>query len=241
MWLWYNLRTKFSLLSFKFVDFPDHPRNQDGEIVEWFARQKTYILQYRKYIKLVKDYYRENLNQDPTSHKERLLTIQLFFNYCAYFLTTAIRVNTLYRTYALLDIADVNIEYYYPHGFIKNYKQEWIKISNFKNTLQWINKANEEQCRWIWDFLKKNSSKNKQDPKNENFHLYFWIAPCEFANNEERYLYIFTAIHVVFQDEDGKQTLKSMKKLWLQKERRRIAKKYKGNKVSKNKINEDIS
>ncbi|MCO6559959.1 MAG: hypothetical protein J6574_02490 [Gilliamella sp.] len=229
--LWYKLRTIYQN-HIILPAFTDNPTNQDGKSIDWLPKHKRYITQYRKYIDIVICYFFENQIQNPTSHKERLDSIQLMFNYLAYHETTRIRIDTFYKCYAF-DLTNINLEYFYPNDLIECYKKDWIKIYNSKNTLNWINKSNEEQCRWIWEFLQKEHSITiLQHKKNYRLNQNFCFNFFEFTNNEERYLAIFTAIYTAPKDGITDKLLKTMKKLWLQKERR-SSNRAKNNKILK--------
>ncbi|MCO6552065.1 MAG: hypothetical protein J6563_03735 [Gilliamella sp.] len=71
-----------------------------------------------------------------------------------------------------------------------------------------------------------------QHKKNYRLNQNFCFNFFEFTNNEERYLAIFTAIYTAPKDGITDKLLKTMKKLWLQKERR-SSNRAKNNKILK--------
>ncbi len=99
----------------------------------------------------------------------------------------------------------------WQHQLIEQLKQDWIYICDDRKYFAWLNKDNDEQCRWGLDYIHSYG-------RNEDLHDVPSTYGIQAVNTGERYLLIYATFHCWRSSKEAKKLFShNFNKAWNQK------------------------
>lgn len=111
-------------------------------------------------------------------------------------------------------------------GFLNKGRKAWEKIYSSPEIFKWLDKDDEPQCRWVWEYIKKSQAPyaDKSSGIDENHHGSKKKAPSlhlKPLSHHERYLAIYASYDLWDTHKDTRKLfLKNINKAWSQKKLR---------------------
>ncbi len=99
----------------------------------------------------------------------------------------------------------------WQHQLIEELKRDWTYICDDRKYFSWLDKDNDEQCRWGLDYIHSYG-------RNEDLHDVPRTYGVEAVNTDERYLLIYAAFHCWRPSKEAKKLFThNFNKAWNQK------------------------